>query len=203
MLRNFSFRTTSVAFAASSTTIALNNFACFRSCSSSSSTSTEHQQQPPPESQQATPGPYRKVGNVFLCLCTDIPAKYTPQINKILRELRFEFRGQLTAHPDTPAVREKLFRVRHIVKVEMISTDEMKESLNIPEHVTFCDLEAGGLNRFRGTGPSAKYPYVKSMIRFANFRKQRIQDILERDQVEIKLVEAKKNLVKKNAAGEN
>lgn len=163
-----------------------------RSCSSTSI----------PESHRATPGPYRKVGNIFLVSCADIPAKYTPQINKILRELRFEFRGQVTVHPDTPEVRERLFRVRHIVKFDMITTDEAKAILNIPEYVTFSDLEAGGINRYGAAGPSAPYPYLKSRFMFDNYRRQRIQDILERDQVEMKLLEAKKKNSQKVASSQ-
>lgn len=187
------FRSSSSAAAVSVTnqTPLFSSLAPFLSSSFRASSSSSSSSEIPP-SQKATPGPYRKVGNIFICHCNEIPAKYTPQINKILRDLRFEFRGQVTVHPDVPAVRERLFRVRHIVKIDMISTDEMKQILDIPEYVTFNDLEAGGLNKYRQSGPSTPYPYLRSYFQFDNYRRKRIADILERDSVELKLLEAKK-----------
>jgi ribosomal protein L30/L7E len=146
-----------------------------------------------PPSCQAVAGPYERVGNVFLVQCVDLPVKYTRQINAVLRKLRFEFRGQWTVHPDTPEVREALFRVRHIVRIEQVPLDEMKRLLGMPAHVRFGDLEAG-LPRLRGRGVGAKHPYVASMVNFNQFRRMRIKDVLERDAVELRLLAARKQL---------
>ena len=119
----------------------------------------------------------------------------------MLRELRLEFRGSVTFHPDTPAVRERLFRARHVVQFEMIPLDEMKEILGVPQHVDFCDLESAGLNQYRGVGAATAYPYLKSVHRFLNFRKDRMKEIIERDQVEKKLLKARKRQFAAAAAG--
>lgn len=188
MLRNLHPRVPSSFLNAATTVLP---FCSLRNCSTTSNNNNNSAAVPP--THQAQTGPYEKVGNIFICYNTDIPAKYTPQINLILRHLRFEFRGQMTIHPDTPEIREKLFRVRHLVRVEMVSLDEAKEILGVPQHVKFRDLESNGLNNYRQVGPDAMHPYIRSQIRFRRYRKERIRDILERDQVELKLLDAKKN----------
>jgi ribosomal protein L30/L7E len=142
------------------------------------------------------PGPYEQVGNVFLVYCDDHPFKHAWEVNRVLRDLRFEFKGQLTIHPDTPQVRERLFRVRHIVSIEMVALDELKQMMGVPAHITFSDL-ATGIPLNHGRGPAAAMPLTRSRINFVQNRRMRLRDVMERDAAELKLLKLRKEAAAK------
>jgi ribosomal protein L30/L7E len=136
--------------------------------------------------------PYRKVGNVLMIHCTDHPFKYSWELNSMLRQLRIEYRGQVVIHPDIPDIRLALWRVRHIVHVEAINTDAVKEMLGIPEHVSFKDLarELPHIAK-ESLGTSG---YMEQVMDFRQLRRDRIKDIMKRDRLELTLLAERKKL---------
>ena len=147
----------------------------------------------PPPSQRLVPGPYRKVGNIIVVRCIDHPFKHYWEVNKELRDLRIEFKGQTTIVPDTPIVRKKLWRVRHVVKIDVMDLDEVREIIGVPTHVTFAELKAQIPRNF-GRVRGFRSPFSRSRYNFHALRSQRLRDILERDQIEKRLLEKKKQL---------
>ena len=150
-----------------------------------------------PEAQRMAPGRYRRVGHVFIVEVVDYPFKYEWEINHILRLLRLEFRFQTSIVPDEPRTRAMLFRVRHIVRINQVDTDELKKMLGIPSHVHFRDMlktlpdGVWGGDAIQMTG-DINYKY--SLTAFTRFRKDRLKDILHRDALELKLLKEKKRL---------
>jgi ribosomal protein L30/L7E len=139
------------------------------------------------------PGPYRTVGNVIIVRCIDHPFKHFWEVNKELRDLRLEFKGQTTVVPDTPFFRKKLWRVRHVVKLDMMDLDEVRSLIGVPSHIKFQELRQQiPLNFGRGRG--RRSPFSRSRVNFHALRSQRLRDILERDAVEKRLLAKKKEL---------
>ncbi len=144
-------------------------------------------------SQRMTLGPYRVVGNVIVVRCIDHPFKHFWEVNKELRDLRLEFKGQTVVVPDTPAVRTKLWRVRHVVKLDMLDLDEVRQLVGVPTHIKFQELRQQiPLNFGRGRG--RRSPFARSRVAFHSLRSQRLRDILERDAVEKRLLAKRKAL---------
>lgn len=136
-------------------------------------------------------GPHRHVGNIFIVLCVDHPFKFSWEINRMLRELRLEYMGQTTIVPDIPAVRRQLWRVRHVVRIDMLDLDEAKALAGIPEHITFTDLNSQISPSF-GRGKAYSNPGLRSKANFMKLRRIRLRDILHRDQLEKELLEERR-----------
>jgi adenylate kinase len=117
----------------------------------------------------------------------------------MLRELRLEFMGQTTIVPDTPQVRKRLWRVRHIVRVDHLDLDEAKALIGVPEHVSFRDLAAQIPTTFGRTRAVAT-PQLRSKMNFMQLRRMRLRDVMHRDQLEKKLLEEKRRALQKSAA---
>ena len=145
--------------------------------------------------------PYRKVGNVLIIHVTDHPFKYSWELNAMLRQLRIEFRGQVVIHPDIPDVRLALWRVRHIVQVESINTDELKAMLGVPEHITFRDLAREMPNVAKTHLGSSGY--LENFNAFRQLRQDRIKDIMKRDKLELTLLAERKKLKASKGASAN
>eukprot|EP00744_Colponema_vietnamica_P024884 GILI01036423.1.p1 GENE.GILI01036423.1~~GILI01036423.1.p1 ORF type:complete len:206 (-),score=30.58 GILI01036423.1:71-688(-) len=141
-----------------------------------------------------TASPHRKVGNVFIIYCIDHPFKYQWETARMLRELRIEFKGQTVICPDIPQVRLRLWRVRHIVKIDMVDTDELKQMIGVPSHIKFSDLRRQLPVHVGDANKSAGNPYLRSRVDFMLYRRQRMRDIMHRDQQELKLLAEKKKL---------
>jgi ribosomal protein L30/L7E len=148
-----------------------------------------------PSQQHVPPPPHRTVGGVFIVLCSDHPFRHQWEVVKSLRDLRLEFKGQLTIHPDIPNVRKLLWRTRHVVRIERLDLDEAKAMVGVPTHMQFSDL-ARQIPRTFGRTKGMHNPGLRSKMNFTQYRKMRIRDILHRDAVEKKLLAAKKNLAK-------
>nr|7ANE_S Chain S, uL30m [Leishmania major] len=133
-------------------------------------------------------GPYRRVGNVFIVTCIDHPFKFSWEVNRMLRELRLEFMGQTTVVPDIPPVRKRIWRVRHVVRVDQLDLDEAKALIGIPEHISFRDL-AGQIPPTFGRGGSVANPHMRSKMNFMRLRRMRLRDVMHRDQLEKRLLE--------------
>lgn len=161
------------------------------SSSSSSSTCTSSYPSPAQNATTVACGPYRRVGNIFVVLCVDHPFKHSWEINRMLRELRLEYMGQVTIVPDIPVVRRQLWRVRHVVRVDVLDLDEAKALVGIPEHMSFTDLNAQITPTF-GRGKSYSSPVMRSKAEFLKLRRTRLRDILHRDQLEKELLEEKR-----------
>lgn len=135
--------------------------------------------------------PYRRVGNVFVVRCIDHLFKHGPEVNAAMRCLRFEFKGQVTVHPDIPNVRKQLFIARHCVSIDMLDLDEAKATIGIPAHINFTDLARQlPVNSWRG--PSQRSPLTNSKVSFTAYRRARLHDVLERDDVEKRLLAKRK-----------
>lgn len=115
----------------------------------------------------------------------------------MLRELRLEFMGQMTIVPDIPMVRRQLWRVRHVVRVDMLDLDEAKALAGIPEHITFSDLNAQITPTF-GRGRSYSSPVIRSKAEFFKLRRMRLRDVLHRDQLEKELLEEKRRALQRS-----
>ncbi|CBZ23319.1 uncharacterized protein [Leishmania mexicana MHOM/GT/2001/U1103] len=137
-------------------------------------------------------GPYRRVGNVFIVTCIDHPFKFSWEVNRMLRELRLEFMGQTTIVPDIPQVRKRIWRVRHIVRIDQLDLDEAKALIGIPEHISFRDLAAQIPPTF-GRGGSVANPHMRSKMNFMRLRRMRLRDVMHRDQLEKRLLEEKRH----------
>lgn len=140
-------------------------------------------------------GSNRRVGNVFVVLCVDHPFKFSWEVNRMLRELRLEYMGQTVILPDIPQVRRRLWRVRHVVRMDMVDLDEAKAMVGIPEHVTFSDLNSQLMPSF-GRGRSHSSPVTRSKANFMKLRRMRLRDILHRDELEKQLLEERRNGLK-------
>jgi len=157
---------------------------------------------PPPlkvtAAQRLTPGPYEKVGNVFIVESNSHLWNIGWESARELRMLNFEFKGQVTIHPDIPAVRNRLFHVRHLVTIDVMPLDELKDRLGSPQHISFSDLAAQYPDAW-GECPtqllSPGSPHNTSKKRFTQYRRDRLKDIMHRDAAELKLVRAKKQLM--------
>ncbi|KPI84582.1 hypothetical protein ABL78_6372 [Leptomonas seymouri] len=136
-------------------------------------------------------GPYRRVGNIFIVTCVDHPFKFSWEVNRMLRELRLEFMGQTTIVPDIPQVRKRLWRVRHIVRVDHLDLDEAKALIGVPEHISFRDLAAQIPTTF-GRGPAVGNPQLRSKMNFMQLRRMRLRDVMHRDRLEKRLLEEKR-----------
>ncbi|KAH9601454.1 hypothetical protein LSM04_002087 [Trypanosoma melophagium] len=137
------------------------------------------------------PGPYRCVGNIFIVHCDDHPFKHSWEINRVLRELRLEYKGQTTIVPDIPPVRRQLWRVRHVVRVDALDLDEARALIGVPEHVDFADLAAqlpAAFGRIRGVAN----PVIRSKMNFMQLRRMRLRDVLHRDALELRLLEERR-----------
>jgi ribosomal protein L30/L7E len=133
------------------------------------------------------------VGNIIVVRCIDHPFKHFWEVNKELRDLRLEFKGQTVVVPDTPFVRKKLWRVRHVVQLDMLDLDEVRALIGVPTHVKFQELRAQiPLNFHRGV--ARRSPFARSRVNFHALRAQRLRDILERDALEKRLLLKKKEL---------
>lgn len=150
-------------------------------------------ERPVPPSQQLAPGPYRRVGNVIFVTAIDHPFKFGWEANKMLRDLRIEFKGQNVVHPDIPEVRLRLWRVRHAVKCELVDLDEAKALIGVPAHVTFSDIAKTIPDNFGRRGGSAS-PLLRAKVNFTAYRRMRMKDIMLRDAVELRLLAEKKKL---------
>ncbi|ORC85397.1 uncharacterized protein TM35_000351410 [Trypanosoma theileri] len=137
------------------------------------------------------PGPYRCVGNVFIVHCDDHPFKHSWEINRMLRELRLEFKGQTAIVPDIPQVRRQLWRVRHVVRVDTLDLDEARALIGVPEHVGFADL-AAQLPAAFGRGRAVANPVMRSKMNFMQLRRMRLRDVLHRDALELRLLEERR-----------
>jgi ribosomal protein L30/L7E len=144
-----------------------------------------------PASQRLTPGPYRKVGNILIVHVVEHPFKYGWELNRALRKLKLEYRGEVRVMADTPKNRQWLFRVRHIVKIDMMNTDEVKEMLGIPASVSFSALKQNTPRNF-GTGIVRDFDSAQSFADFAEVRRMRLRDIMQRDAVELRLLQKRK-----------
>lgn len=142
-------------------------------------------------------GPYRRVGNIFIVLCVDHPFKFSWEINHVLRSLRLEYMGQTVIHPDIPEVRRLLWRVRHVVRVDMLDLDEAKAMVGIPEHINFSDLSAQIPPTF-GRGKAYSSPVMRSKANFMRLRRMRLRDVVQRDELEKQLLEERRRLVASN-----
>lgn len=120
----------------------------------------------------------------------------------MLRELRLEFMGQVTIAPDIPMVRRQLWRVRHVVRVDMLDLDEAKALAGIPEHITFSDLNAQITPTF-GRGRAYSSPVVRSKAEFFKLRRMRLRDVLHRDQLEKELLEEKRRALQLSEKQDN
>ncbi|KAG5487520.1 hypothetical protein LSCM1_07477 [Leishmania martiniquensis] len=136
-------------------------------------------------------GPYRRVGHVFIVTCIDHPFKFSWEVNRMLRELRLEFMGQTTIVPDVPQVRKRLWRVRHIIRIDQLDLDEAKALIGVPEHISFRDLAAQIPPTF-GRGGSVANPHMRSKMNFMRLRRMRLRDVMHRDQLEKRLLEEKR-----------
>lgn len=116
----------------------------------------------------------------------------------MLRDLRLEFRGQVSIHPDIPAVRKLLWRTRHVVTIERLDLDAAKELVGIPKHIQFRDLARQIPSTF-GRTRAVPNPMLRSKMNFMQYRRMRLRDILHRDAVEKKLLAAKKKITQLNA----
>ncbi|KPA75575.1 putative mitochondrial hypothetical protein [Leptomonas pyrrhocoris] len=141
-------------------------------------------------------GPYRRVGNVFIVTCVDHPFKFSWEVNRMLRELRLEFMGQTTIVPDIPQVRKRLWRVRHLVRVDPVDLDEAKALIGVPEHVSFRDL-ASQIPPTFGRGPAVGNPRLRSKMNFMQLRRMRLRDVMHRDQLEKKLLEERRRALQR------
>ncbi|KAG8344394.1 putative Ribosomal protein L30p L7e [Trypanosoma vivax] len=137
------------------------------------------------------PGPYRRVGNIFIVHCDDHPFKHPWEVNRMLRELRLEFKGQTTIVPDIPCVRKQLWRVRHVVKIDMLDLDEARVLVGVPEHITFSDL-ASQLPAAFGRVRAVPNPKLRSKMNFMKLRRMRLRDVLHRDALELRLLELRR-----------
>ncbi|EPY34241.1 hypothetical protein STCU_01730 [Strigomonas culicis] len=149
---------------------------------------------PPPPPTNATTvvvGPYRRVGNVFIVTCVDHPFKFSWEVNRALRELRLEFRGQTSIVPDIPAVRLQLWRVRHIVQIDCLDLDEAKALVGVPEHIRFTDLNRQLSPQF-GRGGAQPDPHLRSRANFMKLRRMRLRDVMERDALEQRVLAERK-----------
>jgi ribosomal protein L30/L7E len=158
--------------------------------------STQPEGIPPQPDNLLASGPYRRVGNVIIVTAMDHPFKHSWEVNKMLRDLRLEFKGQTVIVPDTPEYRLRLWRTRNCVKIEMIDLDEAKRMIGVPEHIRFTDLQRQLPRRF-GRLPGVPFPYLRSRLHFLHYRRMRMRDILHRDSVELRLLEEKKRLMGK------
>lgn len=136
-------------------------------------------------------GPYRRVGNVFVVSCEDHPFKHGWEVNRMLRDLRIEFRGQTVIHPDIPDVRKRLWRVRHLVRIDIMDLDEAKALVGVPAHMNFSELNAQIPATF-GRGGGVSSPSIRSKVRFMRLRRMRLRDVLHRDELEKRLLEEKR-----------
>ena len=161
-------------------------------CSSSRRPCATTTDEVPPE-QQLAPGPYRKVGNIFVVNVHDHPYKYGWEINRCLRDLKLEHRGEVRVHPDTPEVRERLFRVRHLVNIDMMTTDEAKDMIGVPRAVGFAQLKTT-LPRNYGAGLTQDRDVEQSWVDFMETRRNRLRDIMQRDALELRLLKRRKEL---------
>ncbi len=148
------------------------------------------------ESMATGVAPYRKVGNIFVVRFIDHFFKHGPEVGQALRSLRFEFKGQTTIHPDIPEVRKHLFAARHCLAIDILSLDEAKQILGIPQHIEFRDL-AAQLPQNPHKGPAVGSPFMATKVMFSQYRRARLADILQRDEVEKQLLETKKKLLAK------
>ena len=137
---------------------------------------------------------YTKIGNIFIIKCTDYPFKYSWEVCRMLRDLRLEFRGQVVIFPDIPAVRLRLWRCRHVVSVDMMSTVELKKKLGVPSHITFRDLARQLPSHMGDANRGAGDAYLRSRVDFMAYRRERLRDIMHRDQQELKLLSERKKL---------
>jgi ribosomal protein L30/L7E len=152
-----------------------------------------------PETQKMARGKFRRVGNVLVVRVIEYPFKFDWEINSVLRFLRLEFKDQTMILPDEPKYRAAIFRVRHLVSVEMINTDELKKLLGIPDHVTFRDLAKTLPEDMNGERPpSVEFVgFEDSLADFTILRKRRLKDVLARDAVELRLLNERKKLAAK------
>ena len=161
------------------------------------STAAAEPQKEVPVHDQLKTGPFQKVGNVIIIELNSHLWQQPWEISRALRQLNFEFRGQVTVHPDIPEVRERLFHCRNLVNIDIVPIDEMKRLLCIPSHITFSDL----LSQFPetwGEHPSAVFEYTVALKKFAQYRKERIRDIMHRDAVEMRLVRLRRQMKASN-----
>lgn len=119
----------------------------------------------------------------------------------MLRELRLEFKGQTSIVPDTPDYRRRLWRVRHVVRLDMLDLDEAKALVGIPEHVSFSDLKAQIPFQFGRAGAYAT-PALRSKANFMRLRRMRMRDVLHRDKLEKELLEEKRRAILAAQSGE-
>lgn len=105
----------------------------------------------------------------------------------MLRELRLEFMGQTTIVPDIPAMRLRLWRVRHVVRVDLLDLDEAKALIGVPEHIHFRDL-AQKISPMFGRGGATSSPVIRSKKEFMRLRRMRLRDVLHRDELEKRLL---------------
>ncbi|CAD2220251.1 hypothetical protein AGDE_02167 [Angomonas deanei] len=126
-----------------------------------------------------------------MVLCNDHPFKYSWEVNRVLRDLRLEFRGQTVIVPDIPAVRRQLWRVRNMVRIDMLDLDEAKALVGIPEHIQFRDLNRQIPATF-GRGKGVPNPHLRSKKNFMHLRRMRLRDVLHRDALELRLLEEKR-----------
>lgn len=156
----------------------------------------------PPVTMAARPAAYppqRTVGGIFLVHCRDHPFKHSWEVTRMLRDLRLEFRGQFTIHPDIPEVRKKLWRARNAVAIERLDLDEAKELVGVPSHITFSDLAQQIPSTF-GRGKAVPNPILRSKQNFMQYRRMRIRDVLHRDALEKRLLNEKIQLAAEVAA---
>eukprot|EP00796_Vickermania_ingenoplastis_P009114 gene9114-6405_t len=146
-------------------------------------------------------GPHRRVGNIFIVHCVDYPFKFSWEVNRMLRCLRLEFKGQTTIVPDVPEVRQQLWRVRHVVRIDMLDLDEAKALVGIPEHVTFTDLNSQIPLTF-GRTKSYRNPGMRSKGNFMRLRQMRLRDVLHRDKLEKELLEERRAALQEAKAGQ-
>ena len=146
-----------------------------------------------PEKARLSPAPYYKVGNIIIVELRTHLWQQGWELARDLRWLRFEYRGQVTAHPDIPEVRERLFHVRHLVTLDMISLDELKNLLRVPPHIHFSDLSA----QYPATWGEVSFSwgcYGAARKLFSQYRRDRLRDIIHRDTIEKRLVAVQKQL---------
>ena len=152
-----------------------------------SSESKPEERQRLPEHDQLKAGPYQKVGNIIIIELNHHLWQQPWEVSRALRELNFEYRGQVTVHPDIPEVRERLFHCRNLVNIDIMPIDEMKRLLCIPAHITFNDL-LSQIPETWGDHPPATFEYTVAVKKFAQYRKERIRDIMHRDAMELRLL---------------
>ncbi|PWV12433.1 hypothetical protein C3747_51g175 [Trypanosoma cruzi] len=137
------------------------------------------------------PGPYRVVGNIFIVHCNDHPFKHSWEINRMLRELRLEFKGQTTIVPDIPQVRKQLWRVRHVVRIDMLDLDEAKALIwraGAHQFWRSCFTNPGVFGRVRAVAN----PVLRSKMNFMKLRRMRLRDVLHRDALELRILEERR-----------